>query len=132
MKNQAVINVGIFLRPTVEFEFNGGYTFAGKEYQGSMSAYANGDKVVFEDSQYDEVEFTKGASAKSFVLKMVTIGVDFHWQRDEDQVFDGNLKLIARSGKVIAINAIGVEDYLLSVISSEMSATASNELLKAH
>ena len=62
----------------------------------------------------------------------MTIGVDFHWQRDEDQSFTGKLKFIVENGKLTAVNILSVEDYLLSVISSEMSATSSAELLKAH
>ena len=67
-----------------------------------------------------------------FTLHAVTIGVDFHWQRDEDQSFTGKLKFIVENGKLTAVNILSVEDYLLSVISSEMSATSSAELLKAH
>lgn len=62
----------------------------------------------------------------------MTIGVKFHWERKEDQTFKGNLNLIVENGLITAINALSVEDYLLSVISSEMSATASLELLKSH
>ncbi|GAB1474821.1 hypothetical protein MASR2M69_22620 [Bacteroidota bacterium] len=68
----------------------------------------------------------------SFKLKGVTIGINFHWERKEDQVFKGSLKFIVENGKLTAINLLGVEEYLTSVISSEMSATASLELLKAH
>ncbi len=68
----------------------------------------------------------------SFTLHNVTIGLNFHWQRSEDQVFKGNLKLILENGKITAINIISLEEYLKSVISSEMSATSSEELLKAH
>ena len=68
----------------------------------------------------------------SFVLHNVTIGVNFHWERKEVQKFAGALKVIVSNGKLVAINVVGVEDYLLSVISSEMSATADEEFLKAH
>ncbi len=68
----------------------------------------------------------------SFTLHSVTIGVNFHWQRNEDQTFKGKLKFIIENGKVTAINILSIEDYLISVISSEMSATSSEELLKAH
>ncbi len=68
----------------------------------------------------------------SFILHDVVIGVNFHWQRKEDQVFSGNLKLIIEHGKVTAVNVLPVDDYLTSVISSEMKATASVEFLKAH
>lgn len=70
--------------------------------------------------------------SSSFTIHSVTIGVDFHWQRSEDQIFKGNLKIIFENGKIIAINVLSVEDYLISVISSEMRATSSIEFLKAH
>ena len=62
----------------------------------------------------------------------MVIGIGFHWQRTEDQVFRGALELIADDGRVTAVNRIGVEEYLVSVIASEMNASASPELLKAH
>ncbi len=84
----------------------------------------------------------------SFTLHDVTIGVHFHWERKEDQTFKGDLRLIVedtditglslvneageRMQVVTAIDILGVEDYLTSVISSEMSATSAMELLKAH
>ncbi|SHF51680.1 SpoIID/LytB domain protein [Mariniphaga anaerophila] len=67
-----------------------------------------------------------------FELSDVVIGVGFHWEQNENQRFQGKLKLIAENEKVRAINVVGLEDYLKSVISSEMSATSSPELLKAH
>lgn len=71
-------------------------------------------------------------SVAAFELLDVTIGINFHWERKEDQRFQGSLKIIVENGKLTGINVIRVEDYLTSVISSEMSATASLELLKAH
>ena len=78
------------------------------------------------------VLFTPENRDSSFIVHSVTIGVDFHWQRKEDQVFNGNLKLIAEEDKLTVVNVLSVEDYLISVISSEMKATASVDLLKAH
>lgn len=68
----------------------------------------------------------------SFELLDVTIGINFHWERKENQRFHGALKFIVEDEKITGINVIHVEDYLTGVISSEMSATASLELLKAH
>ena len=67
-----------------------------------------------------------------FELKDVTIGINFHWERKEVQKFKGELKIIVEGEQLTAINIISIEEYLISVISSEMSATASLELLKAH
>jgi len=69
----------------------------------------------------------------TFTLRGVTIGINFHWQRKEDQTFEGGLRLRANAnGTITAINDAGVEQYLKSVISSEMSAEAPLELLRAH
>lgn len=67
-----------------------------------------------------------------FMLHDVTIGINFHWERKENQIFKGELHFIVDGEKIHAINALSIEDYLISVISSEMSATSSMELLKAH
>ena len=73
-------------------------------------------------------------------LKNVRIGIGFHWDRHEDQVFEGRIEVInkvqgdkVQSTKLYtAVNTIDIEDYLTSVISSEMATTAPLELLKAH
>ncbi|MBI2430214.1 MAG: SpoIID/LytB domain-containing protein [Ignavibacteriales bacterium] len=79
-----------------------------------------------------EITFTPLNGGK-FILRDVVFGINFHWERKEDETFDGALKLVARAdGTITAINQISVEKYLASVISSEMSATAPAELLKAH
>lgn len=137
-RTQATLAVGIFSLPEVKFRFIAPYSFNGKEYCGEYSASVKDGKICFDGGLYETVAFDavpleKGGSEKPrFELKDVIIGVNFHWERREDQTFDGTLKLIVENGKVTAINLIGIEDYLLSVISSEMSATASMNLLKAH
>jgi SpoIID/LytB domain protein len=69
----------------------------------------------------------------TFTLRAVTIGINFHWERKEDQTFEGGLRLLPNAdGTITAINDAGVEQYLKSVISSEMSAQAPLELLRAH
>ncbi|HEX3010140.1 MAG TPA: SpoIID/LytB domain-containing protein, partial [Bacteroidales bacterium] len=83
----------------------------------------SGDKLLFEPVNYTQA---------SFDLLDVTIGIKFHWERKENQKFKGSLKFIIEEGKLTAINVLSLEDYLLSVISSEMSATSCLELLKAH
>ena len=83
--------------------------------------------------EYDELSFTPQQDTSSFFeLQDVTIGINFHWERKEVQRFKGELKIIVEDDRLTAINIIPIEDYLTSVISSEMSATASLELLKAH
>ena len=92
----------------------------------------NFDVDVFSAWKWDTLTFLPKDDDCSFTLHNVTIGVSFHWRRQENQTFKGALKLIQDNGRVVAINVIDVESYLESVISSEMSANASLELLKAH
>ena len=130
------LRVGIMSAETISFSLRGGYTFRGELYDGDFSASYENGKVLFEGKQYDELLFVGG---REFTLHNVTIGVNFHWQRHEDQTFVGDLRIITGHDNVlsekaglIAVNELDVEDYLTSVISSEMSATSSLELLKAH
>ena len=128
-REQAVLSVGIFSLPEVSFCFNAPYTFEGKKYEGPQKATVKDGKVLFDGRLHDTVQFE---GEGTFTLIDVIIGVNFHWERRENQTFQGTLKLIVENGCVTAINLIGIEDYLYSVISSEMSATASKNLLKAH
>jgi SpoIID/LytB domain protein len=80
----------------------------------------------------DEICVKNNPANESFILKDVVFGIDFHWERREDQEFRGELKIIREKGKLTAVNVIPLEEYLESVISSEMAATSSIELLKAH
>lgn len=132
MKKQYPLAVGILLeQPVLRFQFRSPYACTnGKTYKGEQSAICHQDKVMFDGELYDELSFT--AENGTFLLHDVIIGVNFHWQRREEQVFEGNLKVIVEKGRLTAVNLIGVEDYLTSVITSEMSATSSFELLKAH
>jgi SpoIID/LytB domain protein len=69
--------------------------------------------------------------ACSFALNDVTIGIGFHWERKERQVFRGSLRILKRDGLMV-VNDVPLEEYVSSVISSEMSAGCPIELLKAH
>ncbi len=131
-----LLQVGIMSAPTLRFALHGNYTFAGKTYTGEQTAVCQNSQVLFHGNLYKSLNFTGG---DSFTLREVTIGVNFHWQRQEDQTFTGDLCILSGQDKVlypdvglIAINQIDVEDYLASVISSEMAATSSLELLKVH
>lgn len=74
----------------------------------------------------------QATDSATFELSDVTIGIHFHWERKENQRFQGSLKIIAENGQLRAVNILDMEDYLQSVISSEMSAMSFPELLKAH
>jgi len=127
---QPQLSVGIMMADEIEFELFG-------DNDGVRKAVFRDGKIEFDGMLHDELYFKAAPSRTmfarpSFALHGVTIGVKFHWERQETQQFAGDLKIIVDGNKLRAINIIGVEDYLLSVISSEMSATASEEFLKAH
>ena len=127
------VEVGILFEPQIEFILLTPYHVSGKEVNGKQTVTYDEGKILWNGRQYDELVFEPlQESVASFELLDVTIGINFHWERKEDQRFQGSLKIIVESGKLTGINVIRVEDYLTSVISSEMSATASLELLKAH
>ena len=129
-RTQPKIEVGIMSAKEIEFEII-------SDGAGSRKAALKEGKIEYDGALYDELFFDSQTPSTmfaepSFVLYGVTIGVDFHWERKEDQKFAGALKIIVDKDKLTAVNVVGVEDYLLSVISSEMSASASEEFLKAH
>ena len=127
------VQVGIMFEPQIEFVLLTPYRFNGTEISGKQKVSYQDGKVIWNDVAYDELLFEPVDEANaSFELIDVTIGINFHWERKENQRFQGSLKVIVEHGKLTAVNVIHVEDYLTSVISSEMSATASLELLKAH
>ncbi len=138
MKTQPKINAGILTGETLDFAFMGSFLFKGIEvHSGEYSATVFNEQILVTDDSGNQIFsesflFHPNSFNSIFELKNVTIGVNFHWEQQENQRFKGALKLIRENGKVRAINEINLEEYLKSVISSEMSATSSPELLKAH
>ena len=131
--SEPIIHVGIVSAEQIEFVLNGIFVDKNKtEFSGRQVAKLESGKIRYNDLLYDELNLEPLASDASFDLIDVVIGINFHWERKENQRFNGSLKLIIENEQLTAINRVGVEDYLTSVISSEMSATASDELLKAH
>ena len=125
---QPKLAVGVMAAEEIVFEIVG---------ESVKTAVLKDGQIEYDGKMYSELYFRAKESPAvfappSFVLHGVTIGVKFHWERQESQTFAGDLKIIVDSNRLRAINIIGVEDYLLSVISSEMSAAASEEFLKAH
>ncbi|MEA5044408.1 MAG: SpoIID/LytB domain-containing protein [Petrimonas sp.] len=132
---EPLIHVGILLQQQkIDFSLPSGYTLNSRNMQaGDYSVEVTDGKLLFNGEAFDELAFeADDLHHNAFVLRDVIIGVQFHWERREDQHFLGSLKFIVENGGVSAINIISLEDYLTSVISSEMSATSSEELLKAH
>lgn len=126
------VSVGILWNNRISFILSSDYLYQGKQVSDvNTVSYIDG-KILWNGKTYDELYFEPTANNASFIIKDVVIGINFHWERKEDQEFQGALKLIVENNMITAINIIKVEDYLTSVISSEMSATASLELLKAH
>ena len=118
----------------VSFVFHGEYvhTETGKFLTGEQRALFVNGNIVYNGRLFKEIFFEPASPSSSFELKAVTIGRNFHWQRQEDQCFKGAFNLVTGENGIVVINQVDVEEYLTSVISSEMSAQASKELLKAH
>ena len=127
-----MVSVGIVSAEEVSFMLNGEYEAKGEVITGRQQVTFSEGGIQWNGSLYRELTFSPRGEKASFSLYGVTIGVDFHWQRQETQTFQGVLKLVVEAGKVCAVNCLPVEDYLVSVISSEMKATSSLEFLKAH
>ena len=126
------VNVGIVSAEKIAFTLNAPYTAKGETLTGCQEVEFSEGGILWRGNQYRELTFTPQSDEASFSLHDVTIGVNFHWERKETQVFSGTLRLVVEADKIVAINELPVERYLTSVISSEMSATASKEFLKAH
>ena len=126
------VKVGIVSAQKIHFSLNGAYVAKGEVIQGDQTVEFSEGGILWNGNQYRSLTFTPQSAQSSFSLYDVTIGVNFHWERKETQVFLGTLRLVVESDKITAINELPVESYLASVISSEMKATAGLELLKAH
>ena len=133
MKNrEPEVTVGIVSGTRLEFSLNKPYTAKGETIIGKQVVELREGSIVWNGNEYRELAFVPKAAGASFSISDVTIGVGFHWERQQEQTFLGVLRLVVEADKIYAINCLPVEQYLASVISSEMSANASVELLKAH
>ena len=131
-RQEPVVSVGIVSGDEIHFQLNGTYTIGNREVTGQQTVKLKDGRILWDSAVYPELCFTPQDDNISFTLDDVTIGVDFHWERKEAQTFLGKLRFVVDGDKLWAINELPVERYLASVISSEMSATSSLELLKAH
>ena len=129
---QPDVKVGIVSADELHFTLNGIYTAKGEEISGPQTVTCSEGTIVWGGTQYRELRFRPSTNDASFSIEGVTIGINFHWERKQTQTFLGTLRLVVEEGRICAINELPVERYLESVISSEMSATSSLELLKAH
>ncbi|ETD26258.1 SpoIID/LytB domain-containing protein [Prevotella nigrescens] len=131
-KEQPIVSVGIVSASKLLFSLNAPYTVCGSQRCGKQVVELAEGRILWENALYDELLFEPTDVHSSFTLEDVTIGVNFHWERKEAQTFLGKLRFIVQDNNICAINELPVETYLTSVISSEMRATSSLELLKAH
>lgn len=129
-RTQPKVSVGILSAKEIRFEII-------SDGAGPQKVIWQDGRIVYNGMIYDELYFdsitrsTLFAEA-SFILYDVVIGIDFHWQQKRTLKFAGGLKFIVEGDCITAVNCIGMENYLLSVISSEMKSSSSLELLKAH
>ena len=129
-RTQPTLEVGILSGKEIVFEII-------SDGAGPQTVRYREGKIDYNGALYDELFFEAATPSTlfaepTFILHDVVIGVDFHWERRQRQVFAGSLKFIVEKNRVVAVGVVGVEDYLLSVISSEMKSTAGLEFLKAH
>jgi len=138
MNAEPVISVGVLTAPAVDFEGEFDLQGSDQPVRGSARASVSGGAIVIESGADRSVHPSgvllrpQGGAAATFVIHGVVIGIQFHWERREDQRFPGALRLIRKGDDVVAVNVVSVEEYLASVISSEMSAESSMNLLQAH
>ena len=135
--NEPQLRVGIMYQPEIIFRLNETYLLEpnGVPYEGIHKVNYRDGKIWLNDEPADEeILIFKPVRYResSFELNDVTIGIQFHWERKEDQTFKGSLEIRIENEKLTAINILPLEDYLVSVISSEMNATSNLDLLKAH
>ena len=131
-QQQPKIRVGIMASKEIRFCLNESFSDGRAIYEGEMKISATGGKLNWNGVLIDSLTLKPNEHGSTFTLHDVTIGIGFHWERREEQTFSGQLKFIVEDGLVRAINILPVEDYLTSVISSEMKPTATKEFLKAH
>mgnify|MGYP000905917010 FL=1 len=131
-KEEPIVSVGIVSASKLCFSLNAPYTVCCSQRCGKQVVELSEGRILWENALYDELLFEPTDAQSSFTLEDVTIGVNFHWERKEAQTFLGKLRFIVEDNNICAINELPVETYLTSVISSEMRATSSLELLKAH
>lgn len=138
--NNPDISIGILTGKEIKFDLYGLFyeNTSNKKFSGQFVAELINNKIVLKQnsneiySAEEIILYPSDDEIESFLIYDVTIGKNFHWEKLEKQRFRGILKLIIEDENITAINILPLENYLASVISSEMSANCSLELLKAH
>ena len=132
ISHEPEIHVGIMHDNRIRFTLHGTYSAKGVTATGSQEIECREECISWDGRLYGELTFTPQMPDCTFTLHDVPIGIHFHWERKEDETFCGSLRFVVEDDKAVAINILPTEAYLTSVISSEMSAASSLELLKAH
>ena len=128
---EPVVQVGIQKGAVLHFRFDGTFLAKGKEVTGEQTAQCVDGCICWQGALYSTLSFLPQSPEATISLSEVTIGKAFHWERNETQTFGGELRLLVDQDQLQAVNVIPVEDYLTSVISSEMKSTCPMEYLKA-
>lgn len=129
---QPLLKVGIMSGKEIRFCLNESYSDGRRTYEGEMTVYCDKGRISWNGVLLDSLRLVPCEHGSTFTLHDVTIGIGFHWERREEQTFGGNLMFIADGDRIWAVNELPVEEYLTSVVSSEMKPTANMEFLKAH
>ena len=129
---EPIVSVGIITADKISFVLNQPFIAKGEVITGIQTVAFSEGGILWRGTQYRELTFTPQADDATFSLNDVTIGIDYHWERQQTLEYEGSLRIVVEADKIVAINELPVERYLTSVISSEMSPTASLEFLKAH
>jgi stage II sporulation protein D len=138
MNKQPILNVGIMTGQNIDFALDTSYYHNNNILtQGAYNIELKGTKLILQGEGIlviteDDIALIPMFRTNSFLLKGVTIGIHFHWEQIEEQRFTGGIRFVREKDMIRVVNTVHLEDYLKSVISSEMSATSSMELLKAH
>ena len=129
-RSEVVIEVGLLRAPEIRFEML-------HDGNGPQCVSLSDGRILYQGKLYDQLDFPAPPhsgmfNGPSFELQDVVIGINFHWEQKRTLRYAGGLRFIVDGGELVAVNLIGLENYLLSVISSEMKSSSSLELLKAH
>lgn len=142
--SQPLIEVGILSRNSIHFVLLSTYKLIGyqkdnpyrMEYyslpKGSYSCAYEDGMIRFQNNLFASLNFEPESDSERFILNNVRIGIEFHWEQEMQQCFEGALLIKTENHRLLAINRIALERYLYSVIASEMNARAHTEFLKAH
>lgn len=131
MNTEPLVSVGILHAPSIRFALHGTFLVEGGEATGEQEVKMEDGRLRWEGRVFDTLTFSPREETCTFTLHQVEIGIKFHWQRREDETFEGTLRFIVDEQQVCAVNVIKAERYLIGVGASEMKASAPPEYVKA-